>query len=138
MTNGQDGPLPNRSNPEAEHGPRLAQRQPLSSSVYDVVVDMLLTRELSQGARLNIEELPRMLGVSPTPVREALARVEAEGLISKEPQRGYPVAPVLGLPRFFHLIELRILIEPPAAPKAAKRTSAAQTSALHRDQARAR
>jgi F420-dependent oxidoreductase-like protein len=68
--------------------------------------------------------------VSPTPVREALARVEADGLITKEPQRGYTVAPLLGMQQLRDLIELRMLIEPPAAAKAAKRASAAQTSAL--------
>ena len=66
---------------ESAAGHRLAQRQPLPGSVYEIVTDMLMTHVFEPGAKLNIEELARTLDVSPTPVREALARVEADGLI---------------------------------------------------------
>lgn len=111
-------------------GRRLARREPLSSSIYDVVVDMLMTRELPPGSRVNIDELSRTLGVSPTPVREALARVESDGLLTKEVQRGYTVAPLLGLPQLRDLLDLRTLIEPTAAARAATRATAAETRAL--------
>ena len=111
-------------------GRRLARREPLSSSIYDVVVDMLMTRELPPGSRVNIDELSRTLGVSPTPVREALARVESDGLLTKEVQRGYTVAPLLGLPQLRDLLDLRMLIEPAAAGRAATRATAPETRAL--------
>ena len=61
-----------RSQIEAIHqsaaGQRLAQRQPLPGSVYEIVTDMLMTHAFEPGARLNIEELARTLDVSPTPV----------------------------------------------------------------------
>ena len=69
------------------------ERQPLVDDVHDVLVDMLMNHTLPPGGRLNIDALARTLGVSPTPVREALARIEAEGLVVKEPRRGYTVAP---------------------------------------------
>lgn len=111
-------------------GRRLAQRQPLTSDVYEVVIDMLMNHSLAPGARLNIDGLARTLGVSPTPVREALARVESEGLITKEPQRGYTVAPLIGLQQLRELIELRLMVEPPMAAKVAQRASAAQAGEL--------
>ena len=98
---------------------RLVQREPLTRSVYQVVIDMLMTHTLEPGARLSIEELARTLGVSQTPIREALARVEADGLIIKEPGRSYTVAPLMGIEQVRDLIELRMLVEPPAAAKAA-------------------
>jgi DNA-binding GntR family transcriptional regulator len=69
---------------------RLAHRQPLTSDVYDVVMDMLMNHTLGPGSRLNIDQLARLLGVSPTPVREALARVESEGLVTKAPHAATP------------------------------------------------
>ena len=62
-------------------GRRLTERQPLADDVHDVLVDMLMNHTLGPGSRLNIDALAKTLGVSPTPVREALARIEAEGLI---------------------------------------------------------
>ncbi len=104
---------------ESAAGQRLAQRQALPGSVYEIVTDMLMTHAFEPGARLNIEELARTLGVSPTPVREALARVEADGLIVKQPGRSYTVAPLMGIEQVRELIELRLLVEPALAAKAA-------------------
>ncbi len=111
-------------------GRRFAARQPLAGDVYDIVIDMLMDHSLGPGARLNIDELSRTLGLSPTPVREALARVESEGLIVKEPRRGYSVAPLIGLDELRELIELRLLVEPAAAADAARAVTAAQATAL--------
>jgi DNA-binding GntR family transcriptional regulator len=109
---------------------RLAQRESLTRSVYQVVIDMLMTHTLEPGARLSIEELARTLGVSPTPIREALARVEADGLIVKEPGRSYTVAPLMGIEQVRELLELRMLVEPAAAAKAAERASSAEITEL--------
>ena len=104
---------------ESAAGQRLAQRQPLPGSVYEMVTDMLMTHAFEPGARLNIEELARTLGVSPTPIREALARVKADGLIVKQPGRSYTVAPLMGIEQVRELIELRLLVEPAMAARAA-------------------
>jgi DNA-binding GntR family transcriptional regulator len=114
----------------SEPGRRLAERRPLTDDVTDVVMDMLINHSLPPGARLNIDSLARTLGVSPTPVREALAGIEAEGLIIKAPQRGYTVAPLIGLDQLHDLIELRLLIEPPTAARAAARATVRQAAAL--------
>ena len=97
----------------------LVERPPLVDDVHDVLVDMLMNHDLDAGARLNIDALARSLRVSPTPIREALARMEAEGLVVKEPRRGYTVAPLIGLEDLRALMDFRLLIEPAAASAAA-------------------
>ena len=114
----------------SDAGRRLAHRRPLTNDVYEVVVDMLMNHALDPGDRLNIDSLARSLGVSPTPVREALARVESEGLIIKAPQRGYTVAPLITLDQLRELIELRLLVEPATAAAAAKRATVQQANEL--------
>jgi DNA-binding GntR family transcriptional regulator len=102
---------------------RLTARQPLVRDVYDVLVDMFMNHTLAPGERLNIDALARTLGVSQTPIREAMARLEAEGLILKEPRRSYTVAPLITVEELRALIDLRLLIEPSAAAAAARNTS---------------
>lgn len=113
-----------------QSGRRLTERQPLADDVHDVIVDMLMNHSLDPGARLNIDAMARTLGVSPTPVREALARMEAEGLVVKEPRRSYLVAPLIGLDELRAMIDFRLLIEPAAAGAAAARATSAQATAL--------
>lgn len=109
---------------------RLAARQPLVDDVHDVLVDMLMNHTLSPGTRLNIDALARTLGVSPTPVREALARAEAAGLVVKERNRGYAVAPLIGLDELHALMDFRLLVEPHAAAQAAERVDEQQAQEL--------
>jgi DNA-binding GntR family transcriptional regulator len=108
------------------------QRQPLARSVYQLVTEMLLTNGLPPGARLSIEDLARNLGVSQTPVREALARVEADGLIIKEPGRSYRVAPMMTMDQVRELTELRLLLEPALAAKAARHSTVTAVAELRR------
>jgi len=112
-------------------GRRLTERQPLTDDVYDVLVDMLMNHSLGPGVRLNIDAVARTLGVSPTPVREALARIEATGLVHKAPRRrGYTVAPLITHDELRSLIDFRLLIEPAAAAAAAERASSEEAAAL--------
>lgn len=52
---------------------------------------MILTGELAPGRRVTQDELAKMLGVSTMPVREALLRLVAEGMISAAPNRSFSV-----------------------------------------------
>jgi len=114
----------------SEAGRRLAERAPLADDVHDVLVDMIMNHRVDAGSRLNIDALARSLRVSPTPVREALVRMEAEGLVAKEPNRGYAVAPLIGLQELRSMMDFRLLIEPAAAAEAARRVNAEEASAL--------
>ena len=111
-------------------GQRLSARAPLVDDVHGALVDMLMNHDVDPGSRLNIDALARGLGVSPTPVREALARMEAEGLVVKEPRRGYAVSPVIGLDELRALIDFRLLVEPAAAAAAARAATSEQATAL--------
>lgn len=65
-------------------------------SKVDIVVDgireRILLGELSPGTQLPQRELANAYGVSPTPVREALQRLESEGLVELDAHRGATVA----------------------------------------------
>jgi len=73
--------------------PLPPSRQTLSDSVYEAVTELIMDQHIAAGARVNIDMVARQLNVSPTPVREALARLEMDGLVTKEPLRGYTVTP---------------------------------------------
>lgn len=100
------------------------KRQLEIRSVVDQVHAELLERivagELSPGSRLRQEALAEELGVSRTPLREALARLVSEGLVEFVPNRGATVAS-----RDFTDMEnawrARLVIEPGAARLAAER-----------------
>jgi DNA-binding GntR family transcriptional regulator len=92
--------------------PRPQKRQVLVDGVYDSLVSYLMSGTLESGDPVSIDSLSRDLEVSPTPIREALARIEVTGLIVREPMRGYRIAPQMSPEDFKQLMEARLLIEP--------------------------
>lgn len=60
----------------------------LGDKVYSAVRDLILGPAFGPGAKLNVERMARDLGVSRTPVWDALRRFEAEGLVETVPRRG--------------------------------------------------
>jgi DNA-binding GntR family transcriptional regulator len=93
----------------------------LADDVYDIIRAALLSHQIEPGAHLNLDQLARDLHVSNTPVRQALARLEAEGLVTKEPYRGFSATPLVDMETLRELYEFRLLIEPSCAAKAALR-----------------
>ena len=69
-------------------------RQPLRSQIRSHLVERLLGGDLEPGSQLNESELSEELGVSRTPLREALLRLEFEGLLHSTPGKGFSVAPL--------------------------------------------
>lgn len=98
---------------------RLLRRQMLADDVYEAIKTMLMDHVIRPGARISIDGLAREFQVSSTPVREALARLESEGLADKEPLKGYRATPLLTLAEFEDLYRFRRLLEPWAARYAA-------------------
>jgi DNA-binding GntR family transcriptional regulator len=94
-------------------------RRVLVDDVFGVLAGLLMDHVVEPGARMSIDGLAVRLGVSPTPVREALARLEALGLVRKEPLRGYRATPLLTRAELDDLFEFRLLVEPWAAGRAA-------------------
>ncbi len=82
-----------------------------SERVATRVRDMILDGRLAPGARLGEVELAGRLGVSRTPVREALSRLGAEGLVEHVPNRGARVA-TWTVAEIESVFELRSALEP--------------------------
>ena len=66
----------------------------LREQVYNALRDAIVSGDLAPGARLRDQDLAERLGVSRTPVREALQRLEDEGLIETNPRASTRVAPL--------------------------------------------
>lgn len=90
--------------------PRL-ERKALRDGVQDAVLEMLLDSHLEPGSPLSIDGLARQLGVSPTPVREALVGLERTGLVSRAALKGYRVAPPLSREQLDELVDARTVVE---------------------------
>ncbi|WP_433953588.1 GntR family transcriptional regulator [Curtobacterium flaccumfaciens] len=71
-------------------------RRLLRDVVYEQMLTAIENGTLEAGERLNDEELTSWLGVSRTPVREAIARLESEGLVEMAANRYTRVAPLSG------------------------------------------
>jgi DNA-binding GntR family transcriptional regulator len=104
---------------EHRRGP-LPKRSVLSDGTYEAIKSRIMDHEIPPGTRVSIDGLARVLEVSQTPVREALARLEADGLVTKEPLKGYSATRLLTPKEFDDLFELRQLIEPWAAASVAQ------------------
>ncbi len=95
------------------------RRSILSDETYLMIRAMIFAHEIVPGDRVNIDALAVQLGVSQTPIREALARLESEDLIAKEALKGYRATNLLTVTEFADLFSFRLLIEPYAAEQAA-------------------
>jgi DNA-binding GntR family transcriptional regulator len=113
------------------------QRVVLADGTYQAIKAMILEHDISPGERVSIDELSRALSVSQTPVREALARLEADGLVVKIPLRGYQATDLLSVQQFDELFQFRAVIEPWAASQAARRSTRRDIEALEAELRRA-
>lgn len=96
--------------------------QGLPDRIYSALKHRILTCSLQPGRRLMEKDLSQELGVSRTPLREALNRLALEQLVFLTPYRGYTVAPVL-LDDIRKLSELRLIVESESAALAAERAT---------------
>ena len=101
--------------------------------------ELIITGEFPPGTKLRQRELAARFGVSLTPVREALRRLESEGLVEYDVHRGATVAEAIFTPTEENF-QVRAALEPLAAGLAATRISAEDLAELHtiNDQLRAR
>lgn len=94
-------------------------RSNVSLEVYEALRTRILDLRLPPDSRITIDSVARELGVSQTPVREALSQLEGDALIVRSPGRGYRTTALLGLDELRELFEFRLLVEPWAAGAAA-------------------
>ena len=95
---------------EGTAGP-FVERRVLRDGVYDAILELLLAARVHPGESLAIDGLARQLGVSPTPVREALGLLEHTGLVTRAALKGYRVAPPLTPARMAELMDARAVVE---------------------------
>lgn len=128
--------------PDAKHSgtkyrdATLVPRQPLdgksrSTYVYEKLCDAISEGRFAPGTRLAEEEIARLFGVSRTPVREALQRLEARGLLAIGAGRSLVVAQ-LTLQQVLELYAMREILEGSAARFAAQHASEAEIALLRR------
>ncbi|MGV9798518.1 GntR family transcriptional regulator [Mycobacterium sp. NPDC003449] len=95
-------------------------RRAMRDDVRDALLAMLMDGRLAAGTSVSIDQLARDLGVSPTPVREALVEIEATGLVHRVAHRGYQVAPPMSAQQAAELADARLVVETTAAHWAAR------------------
>lgn len=89
------------------------KRANVSEAVADAVRAMIIDGRLPESGRVNEVRLSESLGVSRTPLREALNRLAAEGALAATPGHGFSVRP-LTLAEFEQLYAIRPLLDPAA------------------------
>lgn len=101
----------------------------IANSVYEKIREMTITYHLKPGERLNEVELSRQLGVSRTPLREALNRLATEGFLKFSSGKGF-YCRSLDPKEIFDLYELRKTIEVAGVRLAIQRATKEEVDAL--------
>lgn len=99
-----------------------ARSRTLADRAFATLHEAILVGRLEPGRRLPIEELASALEMSPMPVREALRRLDAVGLVEHVPHRGARVTQ-LSVADVTEIYEARLALEPLAVRHAAERLS---------------
>lgn len=101
----------------------------IQDQIYTRLRREILDGVYQPGQTLRQEEMARQSNASRVPLREALARLEAEGLIVRRPRRGYAVA-LLDHADIVEIFELRMVLEEHAAHLAARSRTADDIAAV--------
>ena len=96
----------------------LIVKTALSEQIIDVLRARIIAGDLASDAPIRQDALAAELGISKIPLREALVRLEQDGLVASERNRGYVVRP-LTAEEAYDVFDLRLKIEPDAVAAAA-------------------
>jgi DNA-binding GntR family transcriptional regulator len=100
------------------------ERRTLMQQAYAAIRQMIITGELSVGAKVVVRPLSERLSLSPTPIKAALAGLERDGFLTAIPHRGYYV-PEVNVQDMREIYELREVLDGIAARNAAALPGAA-------------
>ncbi len=114
--------------------PALGRRRQLSDEVAAYVRELIMAGRVRHGEFLRLERIADDLGISVTPVREALLSLRGEGFVTLEPRRGFMPAP-LSRQDVQDLFEAQAYFAGVLAARAAERITAAELESLERTQA---
>lgn len=99
---------------------KTAVKDSLTDRAYKEIKNWIIHYKLKPGIQLRIDELSNALGMSQTPIRESLSKLEHEHLVDRHPQKGYVVR-ALNLKDVSDIYDLRTALEVVAAEEAATR-----------------
>src|ERR1700722_6574850 len=102
----------------------------LAEKAFETLHSAIITGQLRPGARLPIEELADLLEMSPMPIREAVRRLDAAGLVENIPHRGARVTE-LSIPDLSEGFAARLALELPPLPGPAERFTPADEARAH-------
>jgi DNA-binding GntR family transcriptional regulator len=91
-------------------GKNSVTREDHTLKAYNGIRQMLFHNEISPGQKISYGDLASRLDMSPTPVIQALKRLEFQGLVRREPNRGYFTEPI-SLKEVREIYEIRELME---------------------------
>jgi DNA-binding GntR family transcriptional regulator len=117
--------------PHALHQVKTRAAENLSARVYNQIKNLILSNEVMPGQKLHHQHLSERLGVSRTPVREALTRLVQEGYASFLPNRGFTCKEIR-MQEAEELYDLREAMEAFAVEKATARLTDAALDELRR------
>ena len=89
----------------------------LSELAYESIKAQILSCKIRPGERINIDQYSENLGVSTTPVREALSKLQQEGLVQYIPRTGWKTSRI-SKQEFRKLQEVKSLLEITLAERA--------------------
>lgn len=98
----------------------IQSHRPLREIVYEELRELILTGKIKPGTRMMEIELAEDMGVSRTPIREAIRKLEKEGLVTIEPRKG-AYASDISLKDIVDILEVRGNLDGLAAAYAAER-----------------
>ena len=107
----------------------IQNHRPLREMVYEELKMQILTGAIVPGTRMMEVELAKEIGVSRTPIREAIRKLEKEGLVTIEPRRG-AYASQISTEDMVEILEVRQNMEGLAAFFAASRMTPEQMNEL--------
>lgn len=108
----------------------MANHRLTADDAYQALHDQIVDGRLKPGARLREGEIAEAMGLSRTPVREALRRLESDGLLSHEPHKG-AVVRQLDYQAANELYLMREVLEGTAAALAARHMAEAELAAIY-------
>lgn len=117
----------------AQKPPETSETRVAVARVYSALRTPIVDGDIPPGTRIKIDTIAHDLGVSQTPVREALQRLESDDLLVYTPGRGYRTTPILDFTGLRSLFEFRLLVEPWAARSVATDRLANPGDALEKE-----
>jgi len=90
---------------------KASPREDSSQIAYQGIRRLLFTKELVPGQKIATADLAEKLRLSPTPIIQALRRLELLGFVSHEPNRGFHITP-FSIKEIEEIYEMRELLEP--------------------------